>query len=236
MKRKAFTLIELLVVISVMIILMAMMLPAIKSMTRNNSQKQAVNQITSLLANARTTAVVQHKLAGLVIYEDPELVGQSSTQLIVLSSTAQEVTSSGSTVTLYRFNRAPRSGPITLPKGITVAMLDDSGTTPFRTSDSSTNTKARVILFDGNGHLVLMNSLTRDPSLTDASSAAWNLNADRNNLSRGVSSPAVVVFSGTEMKDATDRGVITNASTRAEWVKQNGDVLVVNAYTGNIIR
>lgn len=234
--KRAFTLIELLVVITVMIILMAIMLPVIKSLTRNNNQKQAVNQLTSLIAHARSTAIQRHTPAGLVIYEDPVVLGQSSTQLVIQSGTVTGTNSAGALVTLWQFDRAPGAGSQPLPKGITVGMLDDSATTAVRTESSTAGTKARVVLFNENGQLVLANGFTRNPAVTDAASAAWNLNATFNTPSGGVSSPAVIVFNVNDMNAATDAGKITNANTRATWVQQNADILIVNAYTGNIIR
>lgn len=232
MKRKAFTLVELLVVISVMIILMAMMLPAIKSVTRNNSQKQAANMTTALLANARTLAIQRGKYVGLVFFRNPEAPGQTSTQLVVETST---------TGTIQYFTKA--SDPQPFPTGMRAGMLDDASFMVgavqhqlFRTDESTTNTAARIILFTPNGQMLLRNGLARDPSLTDNITAAWNLNATVGNESRGVSSPAVVIYSGAELQAAIDNGTATTSQDRALWIEGHSDVLVVNAYTGGIVR
>jgi prepilin-type N-terminal cleavage/methylation domain-containing protein len=87
-RPRAFTLIELLVVIVVMVILMAITMPAIKSLTRNNNQKQAVNQITAMLANARSNAIATGRQTGVVFYEEtaanvsPANPNQTAAQMI----------------------------------------------------------------------------------------------------------------------------------------------------------
>src|SRR5665647_3820610 len=82
-RAAGFTIIELVVVIAIMIILMAVTMPAIKSLTRNNNQKQAVNLLTSLIANAHAMALQTHMPAGLIVYEDPSTKGQNSAQLVI---------------------------------------------------------------------------------------------------------------------------------------------------------
>lgn len=225
--KRAFTLIELLVVMVVMIILIGIMLPVIKSLTRSNAQKQAVNLITTLIANARSTAIQTRTPAGLVLYEDPAVPSQTSAQLVVQSKESD----------LKYFTRAPRSSVQTLPVGISVGSLDDNATSAIRTGASgSTALKTRVVLFDSNGQMVLNNRLAKDPALTDAAAVAWNLNATTSNQSDGVSSPGFIIYSAADFKAATDNGSLTSDATRAQWVKQNADILIVNPYTGNIIR
>lgn len=227
MIRKAFTIIELIVVMGIMLILLAIVLPAIKSLTRNNNQKQATNMLVALIDNAHALAVQSHTPAGIVIYEDPSQTGQSSVQLIVQSSQSE----------LRYFVRAPRTGSQSFPVGIKLAMLDDS-VIGMRTESSTSDTKCRVILFNGEGQMILVDSLAHDPTVMDAAAIAWNLNATTGaaNHSKGVSGPGLVVYNGNDMQAATNNGVITDATTRANWLKANSDVLIVNAYTGGIIR
>jgi hypothetical protein len=88
-------------------------------------------------------------------------------------------------------------------------------------------------MFDGNGQMVLRNGLAEDPTLIaagDTSAGAWNLNG-ASTLSNGVSSPGLVVFNVNDYNAAKAGG-----ATLATWLPGNSDVLIVNAYTGNLIR
>src|ERR1017187_10087812 len=85
----AFTLIELLVVIGIIIVMISVMAPAVKSMMRNNSRSQAVNMIRVNLATARSIAISQHRQAGLGFFEESSTyapspnTGQTAMQLMV---------------------------------------------------------------------------------------------------------------------------------------------------------
>ena len=57
--RRAFTLIELMVVIAIIVILVAISIPAITAMTKGNDVAQAQNMLSSLIANTRATAISQ---------------------------------------------------------------------------------------------------------------------------------------------------------------------------------
>jgi len=220
---RGFTIIELVVVITIMIILVGVTMPAIKSLTRNNNQKQAVNLLTSMIANAHSMALQTHMPAGLVIYEDSATKGQNSAQLIVSTAASQS-----------DFVRAPRSGPQPLPVGIRVAVLDDGSSTTFkgfRSGEYSTTGGGRIILFDGNGQLVLRNNLTAS---TDTASAALWFGSGAN--AAGISKPGFVVYNSNDLQAAKDKNLVTDDPSMAKWLQQFADVIIVNAYTGNVIR
>jgi hypothetical protein len=208
-------------------------------MTRDNCQKLAVNLLTSMVANAHSLALQSHAPAGLVIYDDwmnypntPKTYSsQSSVQLVVASSYSSSQ---------INFIRAPRTSPQPLPRGIKVSTLDDS-TNGFRTQDAIVGTDVcRIILFDGEGHMVLRNGLMKDASLPDTGSpltsdvpaVSWNLQGG----SVGVSSPGFVVFNANELQAAKDKNTVNSTGTLSTWLMQHADIMVVNAYTGNVIR
>jgi prepilin-type N-terminal cleavage/methylation domain-containing protein len=228
--RGAFTLIELMVVVAIIVILTAITLPAVKALTQGNSQKQAVNLVSALLANARAVAITSHKPAGIVIYEDPGTKSQSSVQVVICSSIVQ----ASNTATTFSFVRAPSQGPQTLPYGVRAGTLSNSSTSVFNTGDASTQ-HPRVVLFDENGQLLLQNNLLTDASLaSDASASAWNLQTSKTPNS----SPAVIIYDENALQAAVQSGQLANttSTTLVPWFEQNADILVVNPYTGNIIR
>jgi prepilin-type N-terminal cleavage/methylation domain-containing protein len=230
--RHAFTLIEILVVMSIIIILIAVSIPTIKALTKGNNEKQAVNLITAMLANARATAISTHKTSGVVVYEYPS-ANSAPSGFTDTTSYIQLITQSGIDVNskFRTFIRVPRTDPQRLPKGIQVATLD-TGTNQFRTEASTASGgRCRVILFDSTGQMVLYNSLATDSSLsTDAIAQAWNI--DGSGITKTASSPGFVIYDAN-LFNASHQANSANDNT---WLRQNADILVVNPYTGTIIR
>src|SRR5436305_1730209 len=68
--HRAFSLIELLTVMAIIAILAALTLPAIKSLAKSNDQSQATNLVRSLIGSARSIAIAQHRMAGVVFFEE----------------------------------------------------------------------------------------------------------------------------------------------------------------------
>jgi len=243
--RKAFTLIELLVVIAIIVVLVAVSIPALKILGKSNGQKQAVNLLTSLIANAHSNALQTHSLSGIVIYDDPTSKNQSAVQLIVASNTSY--TTAGGLVTY--FTRIPHTIAQMLPSAIKVATLDDSSnTTAVAFKDQNTylatagsQPSCRVILFDENGQMVLRNRLAIDSSLsTDLSAQAWDMKGDVQ-PAYGVSSPGLLVYDGNDLQAGLQSGVITAPSVDSNvslnvWIRSHSDIVIINAYTGNVIR
>jgi prepilin-type N-terminal cleavage/methylation domain-containing protein len=224
--RPAFTLIELLVVIAIIVVLVAIAIPSLKILGQSNNQKQAVNLLTSLIANARAIAIQSHTQAGLVIFEDPASKNGSSGQLVIASS--------ATIANITDFIRAPRTVAQRFPIGITLATLDNTANF-FKTANNVSGTvEARIILFDESGQLVLHNGLTTDPAqiAADPNTSAWNLNG----ASVGVSSPGLIVYDATEVQAAKDTGKVVDDASLGNWIQQHADIIIINPYTGNVIR
>ncbi|HVX86524.1 MAG TPA: prepilin-type N-terminal cleavage/methylation domain-containing protein [Phycisphaerae bacterium] len=233
LRGRAFTLIEVLVVISIIVILLAVSIPTIKALTKGNGEKQAVNLITTLLANARATAISTHKASGVVFYEYPApATGNASGT----NSYAQLITQSGIDAAnkVRYFVRVPGTGPQQLPPNIEVATLD-YGSNLFKRQgqlSSDVGGTCRVILFDSNGQMVQYNALATDPALSgDQVAQAWNI-AGASSSAGGTSSPGFLVYDALAFKTSHD----ASSSNDNTWLQQNADVLVVNPYTGTVIR
>ena len=251
----AFTIIELLIVIAIIIILVSVSLPLVSKMMQNNSQTQAVNMVTAYIANARGEAIVRKRQVGVVFYEQTAAYASpfNKNQTAVMMAYEDDnqlqkyptAYSSGYTV----FVALPGRMPEYLPTGVKVATLDDNSGTLFRLAEeTSTSRRTRVIVFDSTGQLVLRNGLAV-ANVTGAIGSAGMVTGDwafilpnvpisgvtfaAGNASNAVSSPGVIIYDGRGFDQAQVAGNDTNV---ANWLKANADILIVNAYTGNIIR
>lgn len=67
----AFTLTEMLIVVSIIIIVLAMAIPAFRFISGSRSTESAQNQVASLLSRARADAIGLQKIHGVFFYIDP---------------------------------------------------------------------------------------------------------------------------------------------------------------------
>jgi prepilin-type N-terminal cleavage/methylation domain-containing protein len=236
-RARAFTLIELVVVIAIIAILAAMTVPAIKSLSKSNDISQATNVVRSMISNARSIAVAQHRMAGIVFFDEtstyssPVHGNQTALQLIVESFDQSGVPAGNAGFVYYSTQRQY------LPEGVRLASLSDNalGAGNVETGDVALGTPgARAILFDANGDLVLRGGLITPPisggptpgSYAD-NSAYGDWRFDGSSAAR--SYPGFFLFNSVEYQ-------AQSAGNRPSWLKKNSSVIIVNANTGGVLR
>jgi len=263
-RRRGFTLVELMVVIFIIAALAVIAAPAVTAMLRGNAQSHAVNLIRAQLATARSVAISQHRQAGVIFFEESTYymphgsvnTDRTAMQLIVESADQSAVTSDnaiGNTVFVYHSRDREY-----LPAGIQIATLNDDPNKMVTTSKVGGST-SRIILFDANGQLVLRNRIVRpdlgsspaanvDPypwaygdwlKEKDKTNGAWGA-PNENSDYVGVSAPALLIYNDKEFSNYCKSSAYLSAEKKdvaaSDWVQRHADVLVVNAYTGNLIR
>src|SRR5256885_17014890 len=70
-RRTAFSLTEILIVIGLIVLMLALALPAFNFITGGKSIDGAMNQISAFLSRARTEAVGLQEVRGVMFYIDP---------------------------------------------------------------------------------------------------------------------------------------------------------------------
>jgi prepilin-type N-terminal cleavage/methylation domain-containing protein len=178
--RSAFTLTEVIVVIGIIVILLALAVPAFSFLTGARSIEAAENTVSALLGRARASAIALGRPQGIMFFIDPTNPGRIS----VAEVYAGEYPVGGTRDVYLDF--VPKREWLMLPPGIAAQVIDSSvldddgpaGTTPdpatpmdgdttndYRTddgyigyNDSSAQAGAMkyggVVLFDPSGRLV----------------------------------------------------------------------------------
>src|SRR5438105_3430869 len=78
----AFTLTEILIVISIIVLMLALALPAFNFITGGRSTDAAQNQISAFLARARTEAIGLQETRGLMFFIDPKTPDHVSVAIV----------------------------------------------------------------------------------------------------------------------------------------------------------
>ncbi|HUO06994.1 MAG TPA: prepilin-type N-terminal cleavage/methylation domain-containing protein [Phycisphaerae bacterium] len=245
-RRNGFTLIELLVVMGIVILLVAVSAPVLKTLSKSNSTASAANLVRAYLANARAIAISQHRQAGIVFFEETGAAGT----LAHANQTAMQLVWEDADQTQY----APKPGNTVfvqysndrqyLPAGLQVATLNDDPTKQILTAQNTTGSACRFILFDPEGQMVLRSGITRPnvgsskPGqypwmygdwIRDASGAAKGSPGTASNFA---SSPAILIYNKAEY----DTETFATDAQRSAWLQSNAQIIVINAYTGGVIR
>ena len=243
----AFTLVELLVVIVIVGIILAVALPAMAKLGGGNNVKQGGNMVNAYLASARAAAMAAKRHVGVVFYEQSGNCTtiwsktQTAVQLVMedgdQNQYSQPPYSMPSGYTVF----VPYSAVQYLPSGVRVATLAGTGSLAVGTAENSTVSKTRMVVFNGDGQMEVLAGLACPYSAAAALDSPTRIVFDWNLItaaaappaaSTAVSSPGVMLFDGLMYLQQT----FADDTARAAWIQKNADVVLVNAYTGNVIR
>ena len=243
------------VVVAIVVILAAVSIPAIMSLTKNNAQAQAVNQIRAMLSYARSIAVSQQRRAGVVFinetlqFSSPVNSSQTAMQIFVEDYNQAPYYSAGQNVATIGFTYLSADRQY-LPPGIRIGTISQGsgGAESLNTGDNGTTAqqKVRAILFDGNGQMIIQNSMatanpTGSPGTYPMAFGDWQFTnpantGAANNMVNATSAPAIMVFNQNDYLQQGFPNTAAGDILRTAWIEQHADVLVINPYTGSPIR
>jgi prepilin-type N-terminal cleavage/methylation domain-containing protein len=233
----AFTLIELLVVIAIIALLAGITIPAVRSLSKSNDQSQSVDLVRSMLSNARAIAIAQHRMAGVVFFEEtaayslPVNANQTTMQLFVEDYNQAQyapLNPPAGVVFFVKYSTVRQY----LPAGVKLAALTDLGSN-IETGDAASANSARAILFDADGAMLLRSGLLTPPPGSGGSNQGTYPTAYGDWKFTGLasqSSPGFFLYSKTDY-DAQPAG-----AGRVTWLINNATVVIVNANTGGVLR
>jgi type II secretory pathway pseudopilin PulG len=154
-RRKAFTLAELLVVMGIIVLFIAMAVPAVRSITGSSNNSVSRNQLAALVARAREEAVGVQSVRGVLFFIDPNsdrMVG-----IICQQAAIQDPALAAYNVVLL--DAVPQRDSLMLPVGIRLQTIFNGtndrylGFNPIGPSAFPVKVGG-CILFDGNGKLI----------------------------------------------------------------------------------
>jgi type II secretory pathway pseudopilin PulG len=185
-RRSAFTLTEITIVIGIIVLIIAISLPAFNILSGSRSLDGATNEMSALMARARTEALASQKFCGVLFYIDPTTQRRSA---VLVQSTASkgsvDIASPYGSIEVW-LDLIPDREPVRLPSRVGVQTILDSslavsGTTYTRTSDGYFGFNDQggalvggVILFDTTGKMTLQRYGFRMSNNTGSRNASAN--------------------------------------------------------------
>jgi prepilin-type N-terminal cleavage/methylation domain-containing protein len=158
---RAFTLTEILIVIALIVLMLALALPAFNFITGGRSVDAAQNQIAAFLSRARTEAIGLQEPRGLMFFIDPKTPDRVSIALVRATDTKTGVDDPN--VEAY-LDLVSDSDFLQLPRGVGLQMVDDYAVDAskqaqddryigFNRTSATAVAYGGIILFDGTGLL-----------------------------------------------------------------------------------
>ncbi len=171
--RRAFTLTEILIVIGIIVLLIALAVPAFSLITGGKSIEGATNQLSAALGRARAQAIGLQKITGVLFFVEPR---SQRTNIAIVTTADTSPSDTAQTVDVW-LDLADDADFIPLPVGVNAQTIADSSlaAAPDRYlgynvncvspagSPNNVNLSAApvpgaryggVILFDGSGRLI----------------------------------------------------------------------------------
>lgn len=199
--------------IGIIVLVLAMAVPAFNALTGSRSIENATNIIAANLTRARLAAIQAQHPRGLVFYRDPN-TDRAAIGLVAWNSYDSSI------------EVIPGTDLQFLPPGVSIAFRHRTSETnyAYRHYDDAEDLYG-LILFNSRGHVMHQSyGIYADSQL----GRQMQLNSDiPPPLIHFYSQPAFLLF---------ERSPFDNATDQTEWLNNNASVLLVNRYNGTLTR
>jgi len=223
-RRAAFTLNELLIVMALIVLVLALAIPAFNSITNSRSIEAAENQISAYLTIERSEAIGLQQPRGVILFVDAGSDRVTIAQVFYLPPAAPPAVPQP-IIDLY-----PGRDEAVLPVGVGLRAVPN-GVVPV---DMSTWPRFVVVMFDGDGRLMSdrFTILAGTPLGIRVSTPAGT-NPDRLVIGAGTTNQLTHI--GFELFDKVAHAEQSPA-VAGKWLQDNAVPLLVNRYNGTLLR
>ncbi len=250
---RAFTLIELLVVMGIIVLVAAISIPAFRKILSGNNLVQGENLVSAYIGTAHALAMKRHEPVALVFYYEgggSAKLGPINTQQMAMELAIPEPEANGSplqsNVGDTVFVPYTSRHRVYLPSDVAAAPLNfTGGVNVVNQGANSAPGNCVAIVFNGNGQMIVRSGLYAETSGANPaydSDLDWDFGAatdgipnPQGNLNGGTSTPGIILYSISGLTAAENKGA-TSAAAQAIWIQEHADVLIVNSYTGGVLR
>ncbi len=262
--RAGFTLNEMLVVVSIIVLMMALALPAFNVLSGSKSTEAATNQISAVLGQARAEAIGVQEIRGVMFFIDPS---NGRVSMAMVRDSGYQNSANPSVVYLDLISDRDFT---LLPNGVGVQTIDNAAGGSSRTDDGYIGYNATapfatqyggVILFDAYGKLISVRYGFRCSATPTAATgpatgmAAMLTDGTLSTVGTGSMTDFVVpgtTFSqvgvvlylneqfngfGYTLTDPQIDGTAYGAESAEEtWLDNNGSIVLVNRFNGTLLK
>jgi hypothetical protein len=209
-----------LIVIGLLVLTVALAIPAFNAIARSSSIDSATNQINAYFADARAQAVGLQQTRGVIMFRD------AASGRVTLAQVHYPEDRSFPTLDLFGGR-----DEMVLPQNVAVRALPSNSTTAL-TSQYENWPEYCIVLFDGNGKVLFeqlqvptnsnlyrrLTQVVTNPPATTIPPAGTTF-----------SHMGFILYEQSEFEDAP-------AGTQRDWLKDNGVPFIVNRYNGSLLK
>lgn len=236
----AFTLTEMVVVLGVIVLILAIAVPAVNLLSGSRSEAWAQNLLTAVLSQARGRAQALQRETGVLFYIDPATDRIAARMIEVVAHAGN----------LRQIDLVPQQDVYLLPPGVAIQFPTGAATGGTRTQPGYTGFNpvsggsTRVggaILFDRQGRLLVAPYWVRAQvgSTQTTLGALLGLTSNAVPSSPPVSHIGLTIFQRAPFEEQftmeDPSGYPTEERNEERWLDENGTLLLINRYSGTFV-